>query len=331
MNSHALRTGILILIGLALVAFYASTFVVKQTQQTLVLQFGRVRDVITDAGLHFKWPFIETVVTIEKRVLDLDLPVQAILSADRQNLEVDAFVRYRITNPLRFYQSVNNIQLANQRLGSFVNASLRNVLASASRDAIVRTERAPLMNRIQEVVNSQAQNLGVEIVDLRLTRVDLPAANSQAVYQRMQTERQREAADLRANGQQQAATIKAKADREATVIVADATRRSEELRGRGEAEKNRILAEAFGRDADFFAFYRSMHAYEAALKGNDTRMLLSPSSDFFRYFNDRSGRPRGGGGAAPASGAPPGGGTPGPTSGATPPPAGSASTAAPVQ
>jgi membrane protease subunit HflC len=295
---QALRTGLIAIAAIVAIGLYASIFTVGQMQQALVLQFGRVRAVLNETGknepgLYFKLPFIENVVTMEKRVLDLELPVQTILSADRQNLEVDAFARYRIVNPLRFYQAVGNIPIANQRLSSFVNSSMRNVLASASRDAIVRTERAGLMNRIQDVVNQQAKNLGIEVIDLRLTRVDLPAANSQAVYQRMQTERQREAADLRATGTQRAATIRAKADRDVTVIVAEATRRSEELRGQGDAEKNRVLADAFGRDPDFFAFYRSMQAYEAGLKGNDTRMVVSPNSEFFRYFNDPSGHARG--------------------------------------
>jgi modulator of FtsH protease HflC len=305
MNGNIIRTGVLILLGLAAVLLYASTFIVQQTQQALVLQLGRVRDVANETGknepgLYLKWPFIENVVYLEKRVLDLDLPVQTILSADRQNLEVDAFARYRISNPLQFFQTVGAVPVANQRLGSFVNSSMRNVLANASRDAIVRTERGTLMNRIQDDVNRQAQNLGVEIIDLRLTRVDLPAANSQAVYQRMQTERQREAADLRANGQQQAATIRARAERDATVIVADATRQSEQARGQGDAEKNRILAEAFSKDPDFFAFFRSMQAYEAGLRQSDTRMVLSPTSEFFRYFNDPSGR-GGFGGPGPSS------------------------------
>ncbi|HEX2553702.1 MAG TPA: protease modulator HflC [Microvirga sp.] len=319
MNNPLVRTGALVLVAVLAVLFYAATFTVPQTQQALVLQFGRVRAVIQDPGLHFKYPFIENVVYLEKRVLDLDLPVQTILSADRQNLEVDAFTRYRISDPLRFYQAVNNIALANQRLQSFVNSSMRNVLASASRDAIVRTDRGGLMNRIQEDVNRQAQNLGVEIIDLRLTRVDLPAANSQAVYQRMQTERQREAADLRANGQQQAQTIRARAEREATVILAEANRRAEELRGQGDAEKNRILAEAFGQDPGFFSFFRSMQAYEAGLKGNDTRMVLSPNSDFFRYFNDPNGR----GGAPQAAAGPASGGA---ARAAAPAPAAPAST-----
>ena len=289
--SSTLRTGLAVLAAVAAVILYASTFIVTQTQQALVLQLGRVRTVISnDPGLHFKVPFIETVVTFEKRVLDLDLPVQAILSADRQNLEVDAFARYRIVDALKFYQSVNNIQLANQRLSSFTNASLRNVLARASRDAIVRTERASLMNRIQDDVNKQAQNLGVEIIDLRLTRVDLPGANSQAVYQRMQTERQQEAANLRAQGNERAAGIRARADRDVVVVLAEAQRKAEEMRGQGDGDKNRILAEAFGRDPEFFAFYRSMQAYEAGLKGNDTRIVMSPNSEFFRFFKDPGGQ-----------------------------------------
>jgi len=313
MRNQALRTGVLLLLAVAAIAVFAAMFTVHQTQQALVLRFGAVRKALTEPGLYFKVPLIENVHYVDKRVLDLDLPVQTILSTDRQNLEVDAFARYRITDPLRFYQSVNNVQNANARLSSFVNSALRNVLAGATTMDIIRTRRGELMNSIQESVNRQSRELGIEIVDLRLTRVDLPAANSQAVFQRMQTERQREAADIRATGQQEAQGIRARAEREATVIVADATRQADQLRGQGDAEKNRILAEAFGRDPDFFAFYRSMQAYENGLRQNDTRMVLNPNSNFFRYFNDPSGRmPAGTSGApAPAASAP---GAPAPSS-----------------
>ncbi|RDI60750.1 protease modulator HflC [Microvirga subterranea] len=305
MNSSAFRTGILILVGLALIVLYSSVFIVQQTQYALVLRFGAVQSEIREPGLKFKLPLIDNVTYFDKRVLDLDLPVQTLLSADRQNLEVDAFTRYRIIDPLKFYQAVGNITLANQRLASFTNSTMRNILASASRDAIVRTERADLMNRIQADVNRQAGSLGIEMIDVRLTRVDLPAANSQAVYQRMRTEREREAADLRANGQQRAQTIRARAEREATIIRAEANRQAEELRGQGDADRNRILAEAFGQDPDFFAFYRSMQAYENGLKSGDTRLVLSPDSEFFRFFNTTSGRPNGNGQAAtPARPAP---------------------------
>jgi modulator of FtsH protease HflC len=297
MNGTTLRTGLLILVGLVAIALYASVFIVQQTQYALVLRFGAVQSAISEPGLKFKLPLVDNVTYFEKRVLDLDLPVQTLLSADRQNLEVDAFTRYRIIDPLRFYQAVGTVALANQRLQSFTNSAMRNVLASASRDAIVRTERPQLMERIQEDVNRQAGSLGIEMIDVRLTRVDLPNANSQAVYQRMRTEREREAADLRANGNQQAQTIRARAERDATVIRADANRQAEELRGQGDADRNRILAEAFGRDPEFFAFYRSMQAYESGLKGTGTRLVLSPDSEFFRYFNGSTGRPNGNGGA----------------------------------
>ena len=300
MNNSTLRTGFLILLALAAIVLYSSVFVVQQTQYALVLRFGAVQSAIDQPGLKFKLPLVDNVTYFDKRVLDLDLPVQTVLSADRQNLEVDAFTRYRIIDPLKFYQAVGNIPLANQRMSSFTNSVMRNVLASASRDAIVRTERGGLMNRIQEDVNRQAQSLGIEMIDVRLTRVDLPAANSQAVYQRMRTEREREAADLRANGQQRAQTIRAQAERESTIIRAEANRKAEELRGQGDADRNRILAEAFGLDAEFFAFYRSMQAYEAGFKGGDTRLVISPESNFFRYFNDSTGRRNGGGAGSPA-------------------------------
>jgi membrane protease subunit HflC len=321
MSNQALRTSLLVLLGLAAIVLFAATFTVQQTQQALVLRFGAVRKVITEPGLYFKAPLVDAVHYLDKRLLDLDTPVQTLLSTDRQNLEVDAFARYRITDALRFYQAVNNVQNANARLGSFLNSALRNVLAGATTTDIIRTRRGELMNLIQDVVNRQAQALGVEIIDVRLTRVDLPAANSQAVFQRMQTERQREAADLRANGQQQAQGIRARADREATVIMAEANRQAEQLRGQGDGDRNRILAEAFGRDPDFFAFYRSMQAYETGLKAGETRMVLTPNSDFFRYFNDPMGRSREGGEqTGPAASQTPGAGTPGSGAGGVSPP-----------
>lgn len=295
MNGQVIRTGAAVIASAIAVALYASVFTVGQMQQALVLQLGRVRAVLNQTGtdkpgLYFKIPFVENVVIFDKRVLDLDLPVQTLLTADRQNLEVDAFARYRILDPLKFYQSANNVARANTLLASFTNSALRNVLARSTRDAIVRTGRAALMNEIQDDVNRQAKDLGVQIVDLRMTRVDLPPQNSTAVYERMKTERKREAADIRANGDQKAATIKAKADRDVTVLLSEANQTSETLRGEGDADKNRILAEAYGKDADFFSFYRSMQAYEVGLKGSDTRLVISPNSDFFRYFSDPQGR-----------------------------------------
>lgn len=301
----AVRLGAVIVAGIAALTLYAAAFTVHQTQQALVFQFGRiVRDPITAPGLYWKIPFVQNVIMIDKRILDLELPEQEVIAADQKRLVVDAFTRYRITDPLRFYQAVNNVTGANLRLTAIVNSTVRSVLADASFASVVRTERSQLMHKIRDDVNRQAQGLGIEVVDVRLRRADLPAQNSQAVFQRMQTERQREAADIRAQGSQFSQTIRAKADRDVTVIRADAFRRSEELRGEGDAERNRILAEAFNRDPEFFAFYRSMQAYEVGLKPSETRMVITPDSPFFRFFQDpfaRSPRPAPNGPAAPPS------------------------------
>ena len=290
--SAAFRTIGLVALAVLAVILLSATFVLDQRQQALVLRFGAVRTVAFAPGLYFKVPLIETVVYLDRRVLDLDLPAQEVIASDQKRLVVDAFARYRILDPLRFYQSVGAIAGANNRLGSIVQSTVRGVLGDATFTDVVRTEREALMRQIRDRVNTAARGLGVEIVDVRLRRVDLPEQNSQAVFQRMQTERQREATDLRAQGAQQAQSVRARADRDVTVIVAEASRRADELRGTGEAEKNRILAEAFSRDTDFFAFYRSMQAYEAGFKPGDTRMLLAPNSDFFRYFNNPAGQPR---------------------------------------
>jgi membrane protease subunit HflC len=205
---------------------------------------------------------------------------------------VDAFARYRIKNALRFYQSIGTIQAANVQLTTLLNAALRRVLGEVSFITVVRDERERLMARIREQLDHEADGYGIEVVDVRIRRADLPEQNSQAVYQRMQTERQREAAEFRAQGGQKAQEIRSKADREATVIVAEANSTAEQIRGAGDAERNRLFAEAYGKDPDFFAFYRSMSAYESGLKSSDTRFLLRPDSDFFKYFGSASGHPQ---------------------------------------
>jgi modulator of FtsH protease HflC len=297
MNNQALKVGLLILAGLAAILLYASTFIVYQTQLALVLQLGKVRKVVDQPGLYFKVPGIENVVYVDKRILDLDLPAQEVIASDQKRLVVDAFTRYRITDPLRFYQSVSSINGANLRLSSIVNSTVRSVLADASFTSVIRTERSTLMHRIRDDVNRQSLGLGIEVIDVRLRRADLPEQNSQAVFQRMQTERQREAADIRAQGSQLAQGIRARADRDATVVVAEANRKAEETRGAGDGERNRIYAVAYSKDADFFAFYRSMQAYETGLKAGETRIILSPDSDFLRFFSDQSGKHRGASGS----------------------------------
>ena len=297
--SRALVAGLAAVVAVTLLA---SMFVVHQTQTALVLRFGAVQPVQAGPGLpsglapglHFKLPLFDNVVYFDRRILDLDLPVQEVIASDQKRLVVDSFARYRILDPLRFYQAVSTIPAANNRLGSIINSTVRSVLGDATFEAVVRSERQALMKRISDEVNAAARGIGVEIVDVRLRRVDLPEQNSQAVFQRMQTERQREATDIRAQGTQAAQGIRARADRDVTVILANANRRQEELRGNGDGERNRILAEVYGRDQGFFTFYRSMQAYEGSLRSGDTRMVLSPDSDFFRYFKNPAGRDQNG-------------------------------------
>lgn len=279
--------GVILLAGA--VVLFNSVFTVFQTQQALVLQLGEPKRVIREAGLHFKTPFVQNVIYLDKRILDLDSPVQEVIASDQKRLVVDAFSRFTISDPLRFYQSVGNEQVARSRLSTVLNSSVRRVLGESSFTAVVRDERDGLMKKITDQVNGEAAKFGIRIVDVKIRRADLPQANSEAIFRRMQTERQREAAEIRAQGQEQSQRIRSRADREVTIIKAEATRDGEKLRGEGEAERNKIFAQAFGQDADFFAFYRSMQAYEASLQGNDTTLVLTPDSDFFKYFQGAAG------------------------------------------
>jgi len=285
-------TGIvsLILLFILLAVGYSSMFTVQQTEQTIVLRFGEPVDVVTDPGLHFKAPW-NSVINVDKRILDLENPSQEVIASDQKRLVVDAFARYRIKNALRYYTSVGSIQAANLQLTTLLNAALRRVLGEVTFITVVRDEREKLMSRIREQLDKEADGYGIEVVDVRIRRADLPEQNSQAVYDRMKTERQREAAEFRAQGDQKALEIRSKADREATVIVAEANSAADQTRGAGDAERNRLFAEAYGKDKDFFAFYRSMTAYENGLKSSDTRFLLRPDSEFFKYFGSANGKP----------------------------------------
>ncbi|MGH6735785.1 MAG: protease modulator HflC [Methyloceanibacter sp.] len=304
MNRTAL-TVVLLLLGVAAVSAYLTLFTVSQTQQALVLEFGKPKRLVTTPGLKYKIPFIQNVVFFDKRLLDLDSAPQEVIASDQKRLVVDAFARWRITDPLLFYQAVGDERVARSRLGAVLEASLRRVLGAASFEAVVRDKRHSLMQQITEQVNAEGKGLGVTVLDVRIKRADLPEANSQAIYRRMQTERQRQAAEIRAQGEEASRRIRATADRQVTVLKANATGESERIRGDGDAEKNAVFAAAFGQDPDFFAFYRSMQAYEAALKAGDTRMLLSPDSQFFQYFNDSAGSSPQGTAAPPAALAPP--------------------------
>jgi membrane protease subunit HflC len=280
----------LVVVLLLIVVGYSSVFTVQQTEQALVVRLGApVGAPITDPGLHFKAPFIDTVISIDNRILDLENPAQEIIASDQKRLVVDAFARYRIKNALRFYQSVGSIPAANIQLTALLNAALRRVLGEVTFIQVVRDEREALMGRIRDQLDKQADAYGISVVDVRIRRADLPEQNSQAVYQRMQTERQREAAEFRAQGGQRAQEIRSKADREATVIVAEANSQADKTRGEGDGDRNRIFAEAYSKDPQFFAFYRAMMAYETGLKNTDTRFVLKPDSEFFRFFNSVNG------------------------------------------
>lgn len=279
-----------VLIVAALIVGYSSLFAVYQTQQALVVRLGQPVRVVSEPGLNVKVPFVDTVIVIDKRILDLEAPAQEVIASDQKRLVVDAFARYKIKDPLRFYQTLGSIQGANSQLTILLNSALRRVLGEATFTHVVRDQRAELMERILALVDKEAGGYGIQVVDVRIRRADLPEQNSQAVYQRMQTERQREAAEFRAQGAQRAQEIRSRADREVTVLVADATSKSEQIRGEGDATRNQIFADAFNQDPDFFAFYRSMQAYETSLKAGDTRLLLKPDTNFFRYFNDPSGK-----------------------------------------
>ncbi len=279
-----------VIVIVVLLVAYLSLFTVYQTRQALVIRLGDPIRTVTEPGLHAKVPFIDTVIYVDNRILDVENAAQEVIAADQKRLMVDAFARYRIRDPLRFYQAVSTIEGANSRLATFLNADLRRVLGEATLIQVVRDERAALMVKVRDQLNRDAQAFGIQVVDVRIRRADLPDQNSQAIYQRMQTERQREAAEFRAQGAQKSQEIRARADRDVTVLVAEAQSRGEQIRGEGDAERTRLFAEAYGKDPDFFAFYRSMQAYETGLRGNDTRLVLRPDSDFFKYFGDPAGK-----------------------------------------
>jgi membrane protease subunit HflC len=290
---------LIIVVGLAAAAIYASAFIVHQNEQALVLRFGEPKRVLREPGLFWKYPIIDTVEIYDKRILDLDSQPQEVTASDQKRLVVDSFARYKIVDPLKFYQTLRYEEGVRSRLGPIVDSTLRRVLGGSTFQEVVRDKRENLMKTIASLVNKEGEDFGLEVVDVRIKRVDLPEQNSKSVFDRMRAERQREAAEFRAQGAAEANRIKSTADREATVIKAEASRKGEQTRGAGDAERNHIYAEAYGRDPEFFEFYRSMLAYEHGLRSSDTRLLMSPDSDFFKYFSDphgRSGKP----GAAPA-------------------------------
>ena len=283
MNAKKILIPIIILIFATL---YFSIFIVKEINQAIVLQFGDPKRIIEKPGLNFKIPFIQNVVFLDKRILNLDTPPEEVIASDQKRLIVDAFARFQIVDPLKFYISVGNERVARSRLSTIINSRIRNVLGRQRLQTLLSEDRTKQMSLIQDGVNVEAENFGINIVDVRIKRADLPPANSEAIFRRMQTEREREAKEFRAKGAEMAITITSTADKEVTVILAEAEKKSEIMKGEGDGQRNKIFAGAFGQDPDFFAFYRSMQAYEKALIGGETSLILSPDSEFFKFFGN---------------------------------------------
>ncbi len=287
--NRGILTAIAVATAAVIIVALSAFFTVNQAQQALVLQFGAPVRVVQDAGLKMKIPFVQNVVYFDKRLLDFDADAQEVIMADQKRLVVDAFARYRIVDPLRFFQTVGNEFNMRARLSAIVNSSLRNVLGSVPFSAVLTQRRAELMHQMKVSVETEAKSFGVEVIDVRIMRADLHPDNSQAIFDRMKTEREREARTERAGGAETAQRIRAEAERDRTVLLADAQRQAQILRGQGDADATRIFAEAFNRDPDFYAFYRSLQAYQRSMADGTATMVLSPDSDFFRFFRDQRG------------------------------------------
>src|SRR5210317_75281 len=272
---------VIIVLGVVL---FQSAFIVQEINQAIVLQFGNPKRIITDAGLKFKLPFIQNVVYLDRRALNLDNPPEEVIAADQKRLIVDAFARFQIIDPLKFYITVGNEMVARSRLSTIINSRIRGVLGTQELATLLSKDRAKQMSIIQNDVNEEAKSFGIKIVDVRIKRADLPQANSDAIFKRMQTERQREAKEFRAEGAEIAAKITSTADKDVTVLLANANKQSQILKGEGDGQRNKIFANAFGKDPEFFSFYRAMQAYETALIGGETSLVLSPDSEFFKFF-----------------------------------------------
>ena len=284
----------IILLGvLAALVFTASStlFTVHQTQQVLITQFGEPKRVIREPGLQAKLPFIQSVISFDRRLLDFDAPGEEVILGDQRRLIVDSFTRYRITDPLRFYQTVGATEAGiRARLNSIVTSSLRRVLGNEPLLSVLSADRARIMGEIRRQVNEEARQFGIAVEDVRIRRADLPGENTQAILSRMQSERERVAREARAEGAEVAQRVRAGAERERTVLIAEAQAQADILRGQGEQEAIRIFAEAFQRDSAFFQFWRTMQAYREAFSEGDTRLVLTPDSEFFRYFRESPGR-----------------------------------------
>lgn len=297
MNRISILIGILVV---AVIAGLSSVFIVDERQKVLVLQFGQIKDVRESPGLAFKIPFIQDLVRYDDRIQSIDTAPLEVTPLDDRRLVVDAFARWRISDVVQFRRAVGDgsIPRAEERLQQILNSQLREVLGSVTSNEILSADRIALMNRIRDQAILQARSLGVEVIDVRIKRADLPNQNLAATFQRMEAERSREAADERARGQEAAQRVRAQADRTAVELESEAQRDSDIIRGEADGARNAIFAEAFGRDQEFFAFYRSLRAYETSMRGDNSTLVISPDSEFFDYFKSDSGSASTAGGTA---------------------------------
>ncbi len=277
---------ILIIATLAMIIFLSSIFTVNQTQQVLILQFGEPIRVINKPGIKFKLPLLQDALFFDKRIIDLDIADQEVIAADQKRLIINAFAKYQITDPLKFYTTVRSTQGLSSKLSGILDSSLRQVIGEEILSKLLTEDRGNIMQKIKDVVSHESEIFGVKIVDVRIMRADLPKENSDAIYARMQTEREKEAKEIRANGAEEAAKVRAEADKQKTILLANAKKNADLARGNGEAEAIKIYANSYGRDPEFADFYRSMNAYKEAFQAN-TKMVISPEGEFFKYFGSR--------------------------------------------
>ncbi len=289
MNSKIKK--ILIVSSIAMFVLVSSMFTLNQTEQVLILQFGEPIRVIKKPGIKFKLPFLQDAVFFDKRIVDLGIEDQEVIASDQKRLIINAFAKYQIIDPLKFYTTVGTLQGLSSKLSGILDSSLRQVIGEVTLSELLTENRGVVMAKIRDVVSQQAEIFGVKIVDVRIMRADLPKENSDAIFARMQTEREKEAREIRANGAEEADKIRAEADKEKTIILANAKKQADLLRGNGEAEAIKIYANSYGRDPEFADFYRSMNAYKEVFKSEKTKMVISPDGEFFKYFDSiKSGK-----------------------------------------
>jgi membrane protease subunit HflC len=270
------------------IIFFGSIFTIDQKQQALILQFGEPIRVVNTPGIKFKIPLMQNTLFFDKRIIDLDLPEQEVIASDQKRLIINAFAKYRITDPVKFYTTVNNSYGLANKLSGILDSSLRQIIGEVTLSELLTEDRGKVMKQIKDVVSASSDIFGIEIVDVRIMRADLPPENSNAIFARMQTEREKEAREIRANGAEISDKIRAEADKARTILIAEAQKNSDLIRGNGEAKSTKIYARAYGRDPEFYDFYRSMIAYKKSMKKENTRMVISPDSAFFKYFGSSS-------------------------------------------